>query len=54
MREEDQPPQRIWLNDEELADHFERIRAKYASKDDTEAVPQAPLEQNELTRGLRG
>lgn len=53
MSDEDQPPERIWLDDEALADHFERVRERYrsGSSSDREEVPD--LEQNELTKGLR-
>lgn len=55
MPEKDQPPRRIWLDDEELEAHFDRLREKYGrdSDDDRnwEDVPQ--FEENELTKGLR-
>lgn len=53
MPEKDQPPQRIWLNDEAINEHFERLKASYANGgtgDDGEVVP---LQQNEMTKGLR-
>lgn len=55
MPEKDQPPESIWLNDEALQLHFERVKASYSSgsTDALEEVPQAPLSQNELTKGLR-
>lgn len=53
MRKEDQPPERIWLNDEAIAAHFERIHEKYSTGSGTEMVEVADLDQNELTKGLR-
>lgn len=55
MREEDQPPQHIWLDNEALNAHFDWVRDKYKSKSDgVESVPDpGVLDQNELTKGLR-
>jgi hypothetical protein len=36
-----------------LADHFERVRNKHKG-DDREPVEDAPMMQNENTRGLKG
>ncbi len=54
MPDKDQPPEAIWLNDQAITEHFDRVKARYESgmADDMEEVPQAPLEQNELTKGL--
>jgi hypothetical protein len=55
MPEDDQPSEDIWLDDKALSEHFESVRAKYRSKygKDSEDVPDAPMEQNELTASLR-
>lgn len=55
MPDSDQPPERIWLDDEALAAHFEATRERYRQgATGMESVPQASeLEQNELTKGLR-
>jgi hypothetical protein len=54
MREEDQPPESIYLDDEALSEHFDRVREKYSSSStDREPIEQVPLEQNEATKGLR-
>lgn len=52
MTDKDQPPERIWLDEEAITEHFERVKARYGGGSAMEEVPQAPLEQNELTRGL--
>lgn len=51
MRPEDQPPQHLWLDDEGLSEHLERISERRRSGAEWSEVPD--LEQNELTRGLR-
>jgi hypothetical protein len=54
MQEKDQPPEAIWLNDELLTEHFERVRNSYSLPAGSEPVPPAGgLDQNELTKGLR-
>lgn len=54
MSDADQPPEAIWLDDEALSEHFQRVRERYASPSGTSTADDvAPLEQNELTRGLR-
>lgn len=53
MRAEDQPPEHLWLDDDALAEHLERISDRHRSGAEWSEVPDAPLEQNELTRGLR-
>lgn len=54
MSEEDAPPESIWLDDEALSDHFANVRDKYrgTGSQDTGGSHE-PLDQNELTRGLR-
>lgn len=52
MLEEDQPPERIWLDPEALEAHFDEVRRKRKSKSSgTEKVPD--LQQNELTKDLQ-
>lgn len=52
MTEDDRPPERLWLDDEGLSDHFKKVREKYSNgSSNTEQVPD--LEQNEITRELR-
>ena len=53
MKEEDQPPEHIWLDQEALNAHFESVMDRYRSPDGNESVPDPDFEQNELTRGLR-
>lgn len=53
LPDEDQPPEHIWLNSEEVSAHFKAVMQRHKSGGGgAEEVPQAPLEQNELTRGL--
>lgn len=57
--DDEQPPERIWLDDEALVSHWERVEearaARYGGKSSgTEPVPQAaPMQQNELTAGFK-
>lgn len=56
MREEDQPPQQIWLDSEAIEEHFNAIRDKYNSNSGTsgdEDVPDPSWGQNTLTEGMR-
>jgi hypothetical protein len=56
LPDEDQPPQEIWLDDEKLAAHFEKVRDRYRSASGNsgmESVPQADLPQNELTASFK-
>lgn len=54
MREEDAPPARIWLNNEALNLHFERVKERYKSGNPaTEDSDPGDFDQNELTRDLR-
>ncbi len=54
LLDEDRPPERIWLDDEALEEHFERVdeRRKSGSRG-TEEVPDAELTRNELTADFR-
>jgi hypothetical protein len=54
MTDEDQPPEAIWLDSEALESHFDAVRSKYRNPAGGEEMEMVPLEQNELTRGLRG
>ena len=53
MSEQDRPAEAIWLDDDALNEHFERVKARYSSgsSDGEDAVP---MQQNELTRDLKG
>jgi hypothetical protein len=52
--EEDRPPERIWLNDDELTAHFEAVENRRSQgAAGIEAVPAADMEQNELTADFR-
>lgn len=56
MKEEDQPPEHIWLNAEALNQHFDDVMERYRSPNTSgsEPVPDpADFQQNELTKGLR-
>jgi hypothetical protein len=56
LPEEDIPPQHLWLDDEAINEHFEKVRDRRASGSgpaDLESVPQPDLEQNELTAQYR-
>lgn len=55
MREEDQPPQEIWLDPEAIEAHFQYVHEKYAnSSSGDESVPDpSAWSDNELTKGLR-
>lgn len=55
MKEEDQPPEQIWLDPEAIQAHFEGVKEKY----DTQAAGQeavadpGDLAENEAVKGLR-
>jgi hypothetical protein len=56
MTDEDRPPEHMWLDEEALQAHWERVKARYSSQAsggsaDMEAIP--TLDQNELTKDLR-
>jgi hypothetical protein len=52
--DEDRPPERIWLDDEALEAHWNSVTARReAGSRGVEAVPAAPLEQNELTADFK-
>lgn len=53
MREEDAPSEDIWLDQEALNDHFERLKEKYSSNSGGEPMEIVELDQNELTRDLK-
>lgn len=53
MSSDDQPPESIWLNNEALDAHFEAVKEKYRNPHGADEQEQVPLEQNELTKGLR-
>lgn len=53
LREEHQPPEHIWLNDERLADHFERVRESMKDPNARGMEPIPDWEQNELTKDIK-
>lgn len=53
MRDEDQPPEEMWLDQEALEDHFRRLKEKYSSNSGGQPMEQVDLDQNELTRDLK-
>jgi hypothetical protein len=55
LSEEDRPPKNIWLDDEGLEEHFERVNNRYRDKSGSTSVETVPDidEQNEVTRGLK-
>lgn len=56
LPDEDRPPERIWLDDEALNQHFGAIQERYRSGsggEDWESIPDAEFEQNEVTAGFR-
>lgn len=52
MPEKDRPPESIWLNDDALTEHFERVKESYGSTSADDMDDVVPLSQNELTKGL--
>ncbi len=58
LPEDDRPPERIWLDDTALADHFESVSERYRKPRDSrgggdwEAIPD-DFAQNELTAQFR-
>lgn len=53
MRDEDAPPEEMWLDQEALNDWFLRLKEKYSSNSGREPIEQVDLDQNELTRDLK-
>lgn len=54
MPKEDQPPKRIWLDNDALSEHFARLERdrKEGSKPGIEGPIEEPV-QNDLTRGIK-
>lgn len=55
LPDDDRPPERIWMDDEALSEHFERVRGRYRSDSrgpEWEEIP-GDLQQNALTTNLR-
>lgn len=54
LPDEDQPPPSIWLNDEALDSHFEKVKERYkaGASGGMEEVPQAGqgMQDNEIVR----
>ena len=53
MREEDQPPEDIWLDPEAISLHFESVREKYDMQAQGVEVPEGDMTENTATKGLR-
>lgn len=55
MKEEDQPPETIWLNPEAIQGHFESVKEKYAAQSAGTEVVDDPGDytENEAVKGLR-
>jgi hypothetical protein len=58
MPTDDQPPEEIWLDDEAISDHFDRLREKYASgnSEGWQSVPASDesTTENALVKKMRG
>lgn len=52
MTEEDRPERSIWLDDEALEEHFERVNDRYKTKRGSEPIPEFD-EPNQLTKDIR-
>jgi hypothetical protein len=50
MREEDRPPEALWLDEEAMTEHFKRVTERYAGGSGMEPIE--PMEQNALTKSL--
>jgi hypothetical protein len=58
LPDDDRPPERIWLDDKALSDHFEAVSERYRSpsgggRSDWESIPGSDFAQNELTAQFR-
>jgi hypothetical protein len=53
LPDEDRPAEEIWLDDEALAAHWDAVNERHRSSSGVEAVPQADMQQNELTADFR-
>lgn len=53
LADKDQPPEEIWLDQDALNEHFERVKARYGGDGADDDADVIPLKQNELTRDLR-
>lgn len=56
LPDDDRPPERIWLDDEALEHHFEKVQEQRRNPRDSgmEDIPESgPLDQNELTRDFK-
>lgn len=55
MKEEDQPPEAIWLDPEAIQGHFEKVKEKYeAQSAGNEVVSESgDYAENEAVKGLR-
>lgn len=58
LGDDDRPPVEIWLDNEELELHFERVKRRWASRGSSDSSDMEPIDEgngasNEYTRGLR-
>jgi len=55
MREEDQPAEHLWLDDDAIREHFERVKERWAAGASGMEPIEDPgsMEQNETTKHLR-
>jgi hypothetical protein len=53
LLDEERPPERIWLDDEALRDHFHRVDEARKNGGKFEEVPDFDMQQNELTADFK-
>lgn len=53
LLEDERPPERIWLDDDAIGEHFERVDQARKSGTKYDAVPDADMDQNELTADFK-
>jgi hypothetical protein len=51
IKDEDRPPEEIWLDGEAIQDWFARVKERRDSE--TAGEESVPMDQNEATKGLR-
>lgn len=52
MAVEDRPPRKIWMDDEKLVSHFERLREKRKTEAEGNTVSSEPMEENSLAKEM--
>lgn len=53
LPDEDAPPEEIWLDQEAINDHFQRVKDRHSSGARGESMEELELDQNDLTKGLK-